>query len=102
MGFIGPTGPQGPSGVSGYQVTSTFVTVTINGNQTTTVNASCPSGKQAIGGGFDASGTALPLQLLGSFPAAADTWRVLVRLNQITAATFSVRAYAICATLASD
>jgi hypothetical protein len=97
MGFIGPTGPQGAPGVSGYQVVSAFVTVSINGNQTTTGNATCPAGKQVIGGGLDISGTALPLQLLGSFPVGVDTWRVLVRLNQVSAATFTVRTYAICA-----
>jgi hypothetical protein len=97
MGFLGPAGPRGVPGVSGYEVVSTLVTVTINGLQTTTGDATCPAGKQVIGGGFDDSGTALPLQLLGSFPAAADTWRVLVRLNQVTFATFSVRTYAICA-----
>jgi sugar (pentulose or hexulose) kinase len=83
--------------MSGYQVVSTLVTVEINGNQTVTASASCPAGTQVIGGGFDASGTALPLQLLGSFPAGPGTWQVLVRLNQVPPATFSVRSYAICA-----
>ena len=83
--------------MSGYQVVSTLVSFNINGNATATANASCPAGKQVIGGGFDASGTALQLQLLASFPAAADTWRVMVRLNQVTAVPFSVRTYAICA-----
>lgn len=95
-------GPRGATGVSGYQVVTTLVTVSINGNATATGNAVCPAGKQVIGGGLDISGTALPLQLLGSFPAAGDTWRVLVRLNQVTAASFSVRTYAICAMAASD
>ena len=47
--------------------------------------------------GFDAGGTALPLQLLGSLPLQPDTWQVKVRLNQTTAAQYTLRAYAVCA-----
>jgi hypothetical protein len=98
LGPIGPAGPQGAAGVSGLEViVSALTTVSINGNQTTTLMAACPAGKVAIGGGFDYSGNVAPVTPVASFPAAADTWRVMIRLSQIGAATFQGRAYAICA-----
>ena len=74
-----------------------LTTVTINGNQTTTVNAVCPAGKIALAGGFDFSGNVAPVTQVASFPAAPDTWRVLVKLSQVAAATFQGRAYVVCA-----
>jgi hypothetical protein len=98
MGLTGPQGPQGVPGVSGYQVVVTpLTTVSINGNQTTTLSAVCPAGKVAIGGGFDYSGNIAVAMPVASFPAAADTWRVMVRLNQVSGATFQGRAFALCA-----
>ena len=98
MGPIGPQGIQGMPGVSGYEVVFTpFTSFTVNGNQTVALNATCPAGKVAIGGGFDLSGNTPPLSPVASFPFSADTWRLLVRLSQISAATFQVRAYAVCA-----
>jgi hypothetical protein len=98
LGPIGPAGPQGAAGVSGLEVVvSALTTVSINGNQTTALMATCPVGKVAIGGGFDYSGNVAPVTPVASFPAAADTWRVMIRLSQIAAATFQGRAYAICA-----
>jgi hypothetical protein len=98
MGFIGPAGPQGVAGVSGFEVvTSPLTTVSINGNQTTTLNVVCPSGKVAISGGFDYSGNVAVTMPVASFPAAPDTWRVMVRLNQVGAATFQGRVFAMCA-----
>jgi hypothetical protein len=74
-----------------------LTTVSLNGNQTTPVNVVCPSGKVAIGGGFDYSGNIASVTQVASFPVAADTWRVLIRLSQVTAATFQGRAFAVCA-----
>lgn len=98
IGPMGPAGPQGVPGVSGYEVVATpVVSVTVNGNQTTTLSAACPAGKIAVGGGFDYSGNVAPITPVASFPAAADTWRVMVRLSQVSAASFQGRVFAICA-----
>lgn len=99
MGPMGPAGPQGTPGVSGYEQFATpLTTVSINGNQTTTLTATCPTGKIAIGGGFDYSGNVAPLSTLASFPSAADIWTVKVRLSQVSAASFQGRVYVICVT----
>ena len=107
MGFLGPVGPQGAAGpqgpqgipgVSGYEVLATaLTTVSLNGNQTTTLNAACPAGKIAITGGFDFSGNVASVTQVASFPPAADSWRVMVKLSQVGAATFQGRAYVVCA-----
>jgi hypothetical protein len=97
MGPAGQAGAEGAAGVSGYEVVSSPLTsVTINGNQTTTLTAVCPAGKTAIGGGFDYSGNIAPLTPVASFPAAVDTWRVMIRLSQVTATTFQGRAFVVC------
>jgi hypothetical protein len=97
MGLTGAAGASGESGVSGYEVVvSPLTSVTINGNQTTSLTAVCPAGKTAIGGGFDYSGNVAPLTPVASFPAAADTWRVMVRLSQVAATTFQGRAFVVC------
>jgi hypothetical protein len=100
MGPIGPQGAQGVQGIpgmSGHEVVFTpFTSFTVNGNQTVALNATCPAGKVAIAGGFDVSGNTASLTPVGSFPFSPDTWRLLVRLSQIGAATFQVRVYALC------
>jgi hypothetical protein len=99
MGPAGPAGADGAAGVSGYEiVASPLTSVTINGNQTTTLTAVCPAGKTAIGGGFDYSGNIAPVTPVASFPAAVDTWRVMIRLSQVSAATFQGRAFVVCVT----
>jgi hypothetical protein len=98
MGLMGPLGPQGLPGVSGYQIVSTPITsVSINGNSTTTLTATCPAGKNVIGGGYESSTGAFVLHPVAMFPSAADAWRVTLRLSQTTAMTFTFRVYAICA-----
>jgi hypothetical protein len=95
---MGPLGPQGIPGVSGYQIVFTALTVvTINGNSTTTLTATCPAGKNVIGGGYESSVGAWVLHPVSMFPPAIDSWRVTLRLSQVPAATFSFRVYAICA-----
>jgi hypothetical protein len=97
MGLQGPAGPQSAAGTTGYLVVNASASVYINGLQTTTQEAVCPAGKVAVGGGFDVSGTGLPLQALASFPVASDTWQVKIRLGQTPAASFDVHTYVICA-----
>jgi hypothetical protein len=98
LGLLGPLGPQGLPGVSGYQIVSTApMIVSLNGNSTTTLSATCPSGKNVIGGGYESSTGAFVLHPVAMFPLAPDTWRVTLRLSQTTAQTFTFRVYAICA-----
>jgi hypothetical protein len=39
------------------------------------------------------------LHTIASFPPTAFSWRVVVRLSDPTATTFSWRVYAVCATV---
>ncbi len=105
MGFLGPQGPAGPAGVSGLVTVATNPTsANILAYQALTVFANCPVGKVAIGGGFDFSAngptiaSAVPpmLSVVASFPSG-NQWRVVVRLNQATDASFTGRAFAVCA-----
>jgi hypothetical protein len=98
-GAQGPAGPQGAPGVSGYQVVPTaLMTVSINGNQTTSAVSVCPAGKVVIAGGYESSTGAFVLHPVASFPSAIENgWRVTLRLSQVAAATFQFRVYAICA-----
>ena len=73
-------------------------TVSINGNQSTTVNVACPAGKVVMSGGVDFSGNGtVALLLVASYPTAADNWRSLIKLNQVSAATFTWKGFAVCA-----
>jgi len=106
MGFMGPQGPQGPqgpAGVSGLEVVPTnLTTATVLAYQTLAVVVNCPLNKVPVGGGFDYSNNGATaespvLATVASFPWG-NTWKVVVRLNQPTAASVTGRAYAICAT----
>jgi hypothetical protein len=102
MGLMGPVGPQGLPGVSGYFIASTpSTTVTVAGNSTTSMSASCPAGKNVIGGGYEsaqAAATNYAVHPVSMFPSAADTWRVTLRVSGINnAVTITFRVYAICA-----
>jgi hypothetical protein len=97
MGLQGPVGPAGPAGVSGYEVVVQRQLETINGNRTSVGVAACPVGKRIIGGGFENANVNLPLYPVASFPSVADnSWKVTVRLTQITAASVDFRIYAVC------
>jgi len=90
-------GPQGPAGVSGQQVVSTaLMTVSLLANAQTTLEVACPTGKRVLGGGYETNAN-LVLHTLASFPPTQTTWRVVLRLSQDTAATFTFRVYAVCA-----
>jgi hypothetical protein len=102
MGLMGPLGPQGLPGISGFEIVSTPVTlVSVPGNSTTTLTATCPAGKNVIGGGYESTQAALgnyALHPVSMFPSAADTWRVTLRVSGINnAVTITFRVYAICA-----
>jgi hypothetical protein len=106
MGPMGPMGPQGPAGPAGDgTLTGVEVVWTLNPNPPTTVssfatitgNASCPVGKRAISGGFEALGGAIQMTVNGSFPASETTWRVVMRnLLTTSLANSQVRVYVVC------
>lgn len=97
-GAIGPQGVQGPTGLSGYeQVVGGGSTA--QAGQTTRLTVTCPAGKNVLGGGYsnpDAKGTSNTV--LASFPASATTWEVQI-FNASGSSSFSVRPFAICATV---
>jgi hypothetical protein len=97
QGALGPQGPAGPAGVGGYEVVFGRTQETINGNRTSNGVAACPVGKRIIAGGFENANVNLPLYPVASFPSVDDnSWKVTLRLNQITAALVEFRIYAVC------
>ena len=107
MGPMGPMGPQGPAGsgdgtgaLTGVEVVWSLnptPPITVSTFGTLTGNASCPTGKRAISGGFEALGGAIQMTINGSFPASETTWRVVMRnLLTTSLANSQVRVYVVC------
>jgi hypothetical protein len=101
-GFQGTPGIQGPPGLSGVQIVSASTSDSTDGVQF--VTAACPSGKKVIGGGAQATGTAVasaPVSIRESNPTAAGTgWHAVAGspFNFDTAPdAWNVTATAICA-----
>jgi hypothetical protein len=79
-------------------VSATFP-VDLNGNMPSKpMDVTCPARHVVMGGGFEVVGN-LPISALASLPVAGNGWRVVTRLNQITAVRYSVNVYAICASV---
>ena len=60
----------------------------------------CPSGKKAVGGGYEFNGGGGPqLTAVSSHPsdAAGTGWRVVVRNNTANPVTANIRVHAVCA-----
>jgi len=77
-------------------VSTGLVTLNLLANQQSTLEVACPTGKRVLGGGYETNANAV-VHTLASFPPTQSTWRVVVRLSQDTAATFTFRVYAVCA-----
>ena len=96
-GATGPTGPQGTpgingtNGVSGYEIVTT--TSASNNTNPKTQSATCPNGKQAIGGGFSASQNG---GANSSFPSSATAWSAQYTVSGNP--TWTLSTYVICAT----
>ncbi len=86
----GASGPSGPAGMSGYEIVNILGTLPTNG--TTSVVATCPSGKRVLGGGYVTPSEADTAPL--SRPEADNAWRVDFKSNG-GSGTASV--YAVCA-----
>jgi hypothetical protein len=107
-GDTGATGPQGQQGISGAQGAngvSGWQRITTNGsvssNSDKTVDASCPSSKNVLGGGCLVSGFGgnKDIQLLQSYPISYNnTWHWRCSAKNIDPVnTGNLYAYAICA-----
>lgn len=106
----GETGPQGDPGVSGYEVVET--TASLPGDDAVhSFTASCPEGKQAIGGGFGAAteANAATTRLVGSSPVVEPVpddpngavtvtgWQVQLINDSTPKVAYDVNAWAVCA-----
>jgi hypothetical protein len=96
QGPAGPQGAQGVAGVSGLQ--KVFTTGASSSGAVRSLTATCPAGKEAIGGG----GIVLPanqvdIALTGSYPVTQTTWRATARELDETGANWSLNAVVICA-----
>ena len=91
----------GPPGLTGQQVVSSaLTTVTLQPDETKTVELSCLTGQRVFGGGWEAVGvnnTVVSVYPLASFPPTQTKWKVVLKLNQSTPGTFNLRVYAVCA-----
>lgn len=111
QGIMGPAGPQGlpgppgergpagPPGVSGYQIVT--AETTSDSTSPKGVTAVCPTGKRAIGGGGEVGG-AQPREvaLQATIPLGNGTgWQAEAAETVATTALWTVRAWAICATV---
>ncbi len=105
-GAQGPAGPQGDPGVNGNDGApglSGLVTVSVTENRTNSgaqaAIANCPAGKQVIGGGGYVSPINGPLALQVSRPFG-NGWEANAHTTVVQNFSWSVTAYAICATVA--
>lgn len=109
QGPAGPAGPQGPAGPRGSAGFSNVKVVSVTNDKTlidffTTVDANCPAGKVATGGGFehtDYSGLDV-IYSKPKFDAATGvptgwTVHVVLRVPIVDMGGWSATAYAICA-----
>jgi hypothetical protein len=90
-GDPGAAGQPGPAGISGYEVVWT-PTSTLNPGQYGTLEATCPAGKKAIGGGIGAD-TDMAIQW--SAATSETTWRAGGRNIAATPGPYQVMA--VCA-----
>jgi hypothetical protein len=99
-GATGPTGPTGPVGISAYQVVTAQSTSDATDNKL--VDAVCPSGKSAIGGGgYVVGAPGIPVAMSGSIPVGQNVWRSFGRETSAYSGAWYVASFAVCATVSS-
>lgn len=100
-GSQGPGGSTGPSGTSGYEVVEGPIAEgSKSGINLSTSIAKCPAGKHVLGGGFHTlSGSNGTIYVADDGPVGSTEWEVL--LTNSTLGAYTMRAYAICATVSS-
>lgn len=95
----GPTGPAGPPGLSAYQ--TVFATGANNSVSYKSLNATCPSGKRALGGGVaitPAAATAA-VAVTRTYLSGTSTWETAARETSAFAGNWMLNAVVICATV---
>jgi hypothetical protein len=96
-----PPGPAGPAGLSGLQVV--YATSASGAGGTKDALAECPAGKKVTGGGsLISSGTRAAVTT--SAPGATTnptSWYVIAKEPVASASSWTVTAYAVCATVQS-
>jgi hypothetical protein len=101
----GPTGPTGPAGVSGLErVFGNAATISTGGNVFASSFATCPSGKQIVGGGYQSSAfdSRAVYDVVSNGPAG-EMWRVQAALTAASTAggSYTFNAVAFCASVPS-
>jgi hypothetical protein len=100
-GPVGPVGPGGPPGVSGFQ--PVFTTGAVNTTAFKTLNANCPAGKRALGGGVaitpSSAGTAVAITR-SYVGGNATGWETAARETTAFAGSWGLNAVVICANVA--
>lgn len=102
QGPAGPAGPAGQNGVAGLEIVHSQTAIDSDPEKTAT--AACPAGKKVVGGGGYVSGfLSYPdqLALVANFPVNTTSWRVVGQETSAYAGAWLVRAYAVCAAVAS-
>jgi hypothetical protein len=92
-GDAGPPGQDGADGVSGYQVLAS--TSAFDSTSSKTVDATCPTGKVPIGGGFNTSLPNSAASAARSFPTG-QRWHVAVN-NIGPAKNWTLHGFVVCA-----
>jgi len=99
-GDKGATGPSGPSGLAGLvRVSSSSPT---DSEFTKSVPLTCAAGMRIVGGGAYITGAGRydGVALLTSYPETDNTWRAEAYESDATPSTWSLQAWALCATVA--
>jgi hypothetical protein len=101
QGGAGPQGPKGDTGAPGAPGLSALQIVTANSASNNTgglkeAEATCPSGKKVVGGG--AQPVSSPAYFASGYPVSDNAFHAVG--NSPAGPAFSVRAFAICATVA--
>jgi hypothetical protein len=103
QGPQGDTGPQGPVGPPGLADIEIITEDSFSGSsQTRTQIADCPQGKTVIAGGarITSAGSEEGIALLESWPVGdMSGWYTVAQEVTPTAANWTLRAFAICATV---
>ena len=100
QGPQGTQGPQGPAGLSGVEIVTNASAISSTDKG---VQAVCPAGKRAIGGGAVTLGPlAFPKEItIGASYPTATAWNVYARESVVYALNWRVTAYAVCANVAA-
>jgi hypothetical protein len=94
-GERGPQGPAGAAGSGGATVSFQPAGATITEDGITTVDAPCPAGQVAVGGGFEVTP---PVTVRASYPSElGGRWRVVFEVSGDPPGPIGVAAIAACA-----